>query len=100
LLEADLSCARSVLSCRRCKSNGVCIILNRYKNCEQVLEQKWTEELKEGAVPLKKQVIAHLRWLCKVVRDKPDQLGLCEEQKLTALVQLDDLLRLCTKEEN
>jgi len=105
LLEADLSCARSVLSCRVCQSNGVCIILKRHKNSQEALDG-WTKleaqrfginiEAKEG---LKRLVLAHLRWLCKVIRDKPDQLGLCEEQSMTALVSLDDLLRLCTKEE-
>ena len=123
LLEADLSCARSVLSCQRCKSNGVCIILKRHNNNKEALEawleleaqrlqglgkrynDFWIAEVKrladlEPKEMIKRFVLCHLRWLCKVVRDTPDQLGLCEEQKLTALVSLDELLRLCTKEDN
>jgi hypothetical protein len=121
-LSETLSCARSVLSCQRCKSNGVCIIYKRYKNSEEALEawlgleserlqrlgkeysEAWIGEVKrlaslEPKEMIKRLVICHLRWLCKVVRERPDQLGLCEEQKQTALVSLDELLRLCTKEE-
>ena len=104
--EADLSCVRSVLSCQRCKNNGVCIILKRHKNSQEALEtlleleaQRFNIKL-ESKEALKRLVMAYLRWLCKVVRDKPEQLGLCEEQAMTALVSLDELLRLCIKEDS
>ena len=106
LSEADVTCARSVLSCQRCKSRGVCIIYKRYKNSKEALDG-WTQleaqrlaRKVESKEVLKSLAIANLRWLCKVVRDKPEHLSLCEEQKLTALVSLDEVLRLCKKEEN
>jgi hypothetical protein len=47
--EEHMACALSPVPCRRCKQRGSCIIYRCLKNCEQLLETKWTKELKEEA---------------------------------------------------
>lgn len=46
---------------------------------------------------LRKSVIAQLRWMCKVVKEK---LGLTEDEQLEGLVSLDNILKMLIKEGN
>lgn len=47
-LEADISCARSPVSCKICESKLVCQMYKSLKNALQVLDTFWEKELKGG----------------------------------------------------
>ena len=53
--EEYMACALSPVPCHKCQQRGSCIIHRCLKHCEQVLENKWTKELKEEA----KQLVTH-----------------------------------------
>ena len=54
----------------------------------------------EPSALIHKAVISQLRWMCQTARKRPEALKLSEEDAMLLLVQLDEALRLCIKEEN
>jgi Zn-finger nucleic acid-binding protein len=53
----------------------------------------------EPSALIQKAVISQLRWMCKLTKEQPDSLKLSEEDAMLLLVELDEALRLCMKEE-